>query len=148
MKKRWLYNPIEQCDLHGADVHILTDCVQSGDSQIECFDSDECRCSEGCKGWMTADEDSFYCNWIDDEDKAKDDAVEAKVRQELVKYGITEHVKLCKSSSQRGRTVSVKCKCGTTFQARVADRKRGWGKFCSKSCKAIYSKQPGNRRMR
>jgi len=22
------------------------------------------------------------------------------------------------------------------FMARVADRKRGWGKFCSKSCKA------------
>lgn len=33
--------------------------------------------------------------------------------------------------------VDVKCKnCGEPFQARVADRKRGWGKFCSKSCKA------------
>lgn len=31
------------------------------------------------------------------------------------------------------------CKCGScgiTFQARTADVKRGWGKFCSKSCKA------------
>ena len=26
--------------------------------------------------------------------------------------------------------------CGDTFTARVADRKRGWAKFCSKSCKA------------
>lgn len=26
--------------------------------------------------------------------------------------------------------------CGARFMARVADRKRGWGKFCSKSCKA------------
>lgn len=26
--------------------------------------------------------------------------------------------------------------CGGLFQARVADRKRGWAKFCSKSCKA------------
>ena len=26
------------------------------------------------------------------------------------------------------------CKCG--FEARLADRKRGWGKYCSKSCKA------------
>lgn len=33
--------------------------------------------------------------------------------------------------------VEVKCKqCKTVFMARVADRKRGWGKFCSKSCKA------------
>ncbi len=37
----------------------------------------------------------------------------------------------------RGAKVEVKCKrCRTTFLARVADRKRGWGKFCSKSCKA------------
>jgi len=36
--------------------------------------------------------------------------------------------------------VSVKCAnkaCGVTFDARVSDRKRGWGKFCSKSCKAV-----------
>ena len=37
----------------------------------------------------------------------------------------------------RGATVEVHCKsCGTQFTARVADRKRGWGKYCSKSCKA------------
>lgn len=33
----------------------------------------------------------------------------------------------------------VKChnkKCGKEFEARTADVKRGWGKFCSKSCKA------------
>lgn len=36
--------------------------------------------------------------------------------------------------------VKVKCankSCGCEFMARLADRKRGWGKFCSKSCKAI-----------
>lgn len=36
--------------------------------------------------------------------------------------------------------VQVKCqnkKCGCLFMARVADRKRGWAKFCSKSCKAV-----------
>lgn len=34
-------------------------------------------------------------------------------------------------------TVQVKCKqCKAMFTARVADRKRGWGMFCSKSCKA------------
>jgi hypothetical protein len=37
----------------------------------------------------------------------------------------------------RGAKVEVSCKrCGQKFMARVADRKRGWGKFCSKSCKA------------
>lgn len=31
-----------------------------------------------------------------------------------------------------------KCaQCKEEFQARAADVKRGWGKFCSKSCKAI-----------
>lgn len=33
--------------------------------------------------------------------------------------------------------IEVKCKnCRQPFMARTADRKRGWGKFCSKSCKA------------
>lgn len=41
-----------------------------------------------------------------------------------------------------GATVEVKCqRCKTPFMARVADRKRGWGKFCSKSCKAIKQEQ-------
>ena len=32
---------------------------------------------------------------------------------------------------------AVKCKrCSVEFQARIADVNRGWGKFCSKSCKA------------
>jgi hypothetical protein len=34
----------------------------------------------------------------------------------------------------------VECNCAwckKPFQARAADRKRGWGKFCSKSCKAM-----------
>lgn len=33
----------------------------------------------------------------------------------------------------------VKCKCancGAPFEARLADRRRGWGKYCNKSCKA------------
>ena len=38
----------------------------------------------------------------------------------------------------RGETCEVKCeRCKQPFTARVADRKRGWGRFCSKSCKAI-----------
>lgn len=31
-----------------------------------------------------------------------------------------------------------KCKnCGDPFNAREADRKRGWARYCSKSCKAM-----------
>lgn len=39
----------------------------------------------------------------------------------------------------RGKTVEVKCACGVTFTARVADRKRGWARSCSKSCAARRS---------
>ena len=38
------------------------------------------------------------------------------------------------------KKVDVVCKnkrCKKVFQAREADVKRGWGKFCCKSCKAI-----------
>lgn len=41
--------------------------------------------------------------------------------------------------SIRGKTVNRMCKsCKCTFVARVADVKRGWAKFCSKSCKASH----------
>jgi hypothetical protein len=41
------------------------------------------------------------------------------------------------NAQTRGAKVIMKCKCcKTEFEARVADVKRGWGKFCSKSCKA------------
>jgi len=32
--------------------------------------------------------------------------------------------------------IDRKCHCGAEFRARSADVARGWGKFCSKSCKA------------
>ncbi|HEX8418974.1 MAG TPA: hypothetical protein VF638_03065 [Sphingomonas sp.] len=45
------------------------------------------------------------------------------------------------------KTVQVKCaRCSTPFTARTADRARGWGKFCSKSCKAIKQTQVGTRK--
>lgn len=38
-----------------------------------------------------------------------------------------------------GKTITVSCKtCRNPFTARVADRKRGWARFCSKSCKARW----------
>jgi hypothetical protein len=43
---------------------------------------------------------------------------------------------------ENAATVVVNCqRCKQPFTARVADRKRGWGKFCSKSCKAIKQTQ-------
>lgn len=37
----------------------------------------------------------------------------------------------------RGTKVSMTCRCGTVYEARTADIKRGWGKSCSKRCAAI-----------
>lgn len=43
-------------------------------------------------------------------------------------------------------TATYRCKCcGDPFVARTADRKRGWAKFCSKSCKAIRQTQKTGR---
>jgi len=39
-------------------------------------------------------------------------------------------------------TAQYKChRCQGLFTARTADRKRGWAKFCSKSCKAVKQEQ-------
>ncbi len=39
----------------------------------------------------------------------------------------------------RGKKEVYKCSCcKEQFIARVADRSRGWARFCSKSCKAIW----------
>jgi len=38
------------------------------------------------------------------------------------------------------KTVSVQCenpKCGVWFDARMADRKRGWARTCCKSCASV-----------
>lgn len=34
-------------------------------------------------------------------------------------------------------TLALKCHCGDTYTARVADLERGWAMSCSKSCAAI-----------
>ncbi len=42
------------------------------------------------------------------------------------------------------KMVTVCCgnkKCGKEFEARAADVARGWGKFCSKSCKAVVQEK-------
>lgn len=44
---------------------------------------------------------------------------------------------MSKSTKPRGATEIYKCVCcGEPFTARVADRARGWARYCSKSCKA------------
>lgn len=43
----------------------------------------------------------------------------------------------------RGKKVQRTCNCGKKFMAREADVKRGWGKFCSKRCKAVKQSQSG-----
>ena len=46
------------------------------------------------------------------------------------------------TQTQRGTMGSYKCLgCNALFTARVADRKRGWARYCSKSCKAIKQEQ-------
>lgn len=43
---------------------------------------------------------------------------------------------------QSGKTAIYKCLCcKDPFRARVADRNRGWARYCSKSCKAIKQTQ-------
>ncbi|MEN3145732.1 hypothetical protein ABCW43_00295 [Neorhizobium sp. IRAMC:178] len=44
-------------------------------------------------------------------------------------------------------TATYQCKeCKKPFEARAADRARGWAKFCSKSCKAIKQTKAKTRR--
>ena len=61
--KRWIPNPCEECEEHAAAVEIFTAAEQTIPGCACAYDGDECLCSEGCKGWMTADEDVFFCNW-------------------------------------------------------------------------------------
>lgn len=43
------------------------------------------------------------------------------------------------NTQQRGKKTTRRCmNCTKPFTPRVADVKRGWGKFCSKSCKASW----------
>lgn len=42
------------------------------------------------------------------------------------------------TTKPRGAMGTYTCKCcGEPFAARIADRARGWARYCSKSCKAM-----------
>ena len=63
---------------------------------------------------------------------AKKQAIRKEVEKQLKAAGISKVV-----PEARGAKVEVSClTCKSKFIARVADRKRGWAKYCSKSCKA------------
>lgn len=79
-------------------------------------------------GYGMDDED--WGSAMAEDDFGRDEAFEIK-RISPVKTPIKDR------QPTRGSKVTCKCKfCKEDFQARVADRKRGWAKFCSKSCKA------------
>jgi len=63
-------------------------------------------------------------------------ALKDQIKAELIKeLNLPQPIK----HQPRGQMVKCNCKeCHTEFEARVADRKRGWGKFCSKSCAAKH----------
>jgi hypothetical protein len=63
--KRWIPDPCHECEVHGAEVWIFTSADQTIPGGACAFDGDRCRCSEGCDGSMTADEDAFYPDWDD-----------------------------------------------------------------------------------
>lgn len=45
-------------------------------------------------------------------------------------------------TERKSKMIERKCKwCGDDFLARKADVKRGWGVFCSKSCKAKHQEK-------
>ena len=92
-----------------------------------------------------AEIDAFYRErqfYQRQKDKAFKAAVQAEVAKQLKRSGVEK-----KHYQPRGKTVQCKClDCGNEFTARVADRKRGWAKCCSKSCAAsLKDKQTGGR---
>lgn len=71
-------------------------------------------------------------------------ATEALAEIQLEKYEkereLLRKINKLNRNPAKGLTVNVRCEhCDGLFSARVADRKRGWGRFCSKSCKAKFS---------
>lgn len=84
------------------------------------------------------------CRELEYERRRKDTArmrtIKNEVAKQLKKLGVDTVKKEARGA--RGARVGVYCACcGNKFEARVADRKRGWGKFCSKSCKAIKQRR-------
>lgn len=94
-------------------------------------------------------DDGDWADWAVDEDEKEfkhKQAIKAEAKKSegsRIKSLVKQEVK--KNLSQkptRGAKVKVECLyCQTEFEARKADRERGWAKFCSKSCKAKKQSQ-------
>ena len=69
------------------------------------------------------------------------DQLEIESNKEMTNKNTKTATKVKRKKQVRGEKQKVNCACcGNEFIARVADVKRGWGKFCSKSCKAKRQK--------
>lgn len=70
-------------------------------------------------------------------------AVKREVQRQLRKH-TAANPHQPKKHNARGKTKACKClSCRKEFVARVADRKRGWSRFCSKSCAYKHKKKNG-----
>lgn len=75
---------------------------------------------------------------FDREQRRKARAERAKIKAAVAEEIRRQFGRSLPQSVNRGARETYQCRCcGQNFSARVADRKRGWAKYCSKSCKAI-----------
>ena len=82
---------------------------------------------------------SYYTE-LDDARGADDEAGRDLYFLEADRSRRTKSAKV--TTKSRGSKVLVNCLCcKVEFSARVADRARGWARFCSKSCKALKQEQ-------
>ena len=58
-------------------------------------------------------------------------------------FGLVEFMgKTFYCPNDRSKKYEYNCEyCGKSFHARLCDRNRGWGRFCSKSCAIAYRNQ-------
>lgn len=85
-------------------------------------------------------EKKSICAGFSDESEDWDEWVsvlesELSSRQSNKPPGLSENLK--SKFPVRGKKKKMKCHCGTIYEARQVDLKRGWAKSCSKSCAAI-----------
>ena len=80
---------------------------------------------------------SYYSD-LDNDLGADSEVAEMLREKELERRHTAVRLKPRNRSRFTARTIEVQCEwCNDKFTARVADRKRGWARYCSKSCKAM-----------
>lgn len=76
-------------------------------------------------------------NWVEIFDKEIDKRELSKALGVTPKAASTTRQGNSVVAKPRGTKVKMKCFCGDTYDARLADLKRGWALCCSKRCAAI-----------